>query len=241
MDVYETLYESGGTLPVRLEATGVTNHLGETYRHHRMVVGDGRPAAVVAAIDGESIVLVRQFRRSVGGDTWELPRGSSDVEDAVDPATGQPVDEYGDEALIRAGLRELREETGLAGEDPCVIGRYVADTAVFPQRAAIVHCTVHRDATPDDTDGEVAEVRWVALEELWAMVARGEIIDSHTLAGLAFLQAWASAGFFRVGDRSACLDAGTVFLNAGASTVVRRATAAPASLGAGEGSSGNYS
>ena len=72
-----------------------------------MVVGDGRPAAVVVALDEESIVLVRQFRRSVGADTWELPRGSSDVEDAVDAATGERVDVYGDAALIRAGLREL--------------------------------------------------------------------------------------------------------------------------------------
>ena len=156
MSTYQTIYESGGTLPVRLEATEVENHLGKTYLHHRMVVGDGRPAAVVAALDGDSIVLVRQFRRSVGGDTWELPRGSSDVEDAVDAVTGERVDEYGDAALIRAGLRELLEETGVTGLDARVIGRYVADTAVFPQRAGIVRCTVDQGAHAVETEVVVA-------------------------------------------------------------------------------------
>ncbi|NLA65246.1 MAG: NUDIX hydrolase [Leucobacter sp.] len=183
-DHYRPLYESGGTLPFRLEGTDVTGLHGTTYVHHRLVVNEGRPAAVVVAeADGE-LLLVRIHRRSVGTELWELPRGSSDAADAV--SGDQAVDPYSDEALVRAGMRELLEETGYTGEDARVIGRYVADTAVFPQPIGTVHCVVDRHSTPQGTDGEIEATQWFTLDELRAMVAGGQIIDSHTLAALAF-------------------------------------------------------
>lgn len=189
---FRAVYEAGGTLPMRLEVQDVEHPPGHHYVHHRLVVADGRPAAVILALDAaaESVLLVRSYRRAAGAHLWELPRGSSDVEDSLPlVAGGARVDEYSDEALLRAGLRELLEETGYAGRNARVIGRHVADSTVFPQRAGVVLCTVDRDAVPGATDGEVDEVRWFSLEELRGMIAGGEIIDSHTLSAFAFF--WA--------------------------------------------------
>lgn len=205
---FRPIYDAPGTLPVRLEVADVEHPPGNHYVHHRLVVGDGRPAVIIAASDIDpastaepthealaSLLLVRSYRSSVGADLWELPRGSSDAEDLVEPSpdsaankSSEPAD-YSDATLIQAGLRELHEETGYTGQNARVIGRYVADTTVFPQRAGVVQCTVDRDATPAETDGEVDEVRWFTMRELRAMVAGGEIRDSHTLSALAFLAA----------------------------------------------------
>lgn len=208
---FRPIYEAPGVLPVRLEVADVEHPPGNLYVHHRLVVGEGRPAVIIAASDTEptttpeptnittaSLLLVRSYRSSVGADLWEFPRGSSDVEDLVEPSpssasgTGSEPADYSDATLIRAGLRELLEETGYSGHNPQVIGRYVADTTVFPQRAGVIRCTVDRSASPAETDGEVDEVRWFTMPELRAMVAGGDIRDSHTLSALAFLAASAA-------------------------------------------------
>src|SRR5690554_2465342 len=92
---FRPIYEASGTLPVRLEVADVEHPPGNHYVHHRLVVGDGRPAVIIAASDIEaanaataSMLLVRSYRSSVGADLWEFPRGSSDAEDLVKPSPG---------------------------------------------------------------------------------------------------------------------------------------------------------
>jgi ADP-ribose pyrophosphatase len=180
---FRPVYEAAGNLPVRLEVADVEHPPGNHYLHHRLVVADGRPGVVIAAGDGTSVLLVRSRRASVDAELWELPRGSSDLDD------GKSADENSDEALIRAGLRELHEETGYRGHAARIIGRYVTDSTVFPQRVAVVQCTVERNATPQPTDGEVEEARWFTIDTLRHMVVNAEIRDAHTLAAYAFLAA----------------------------------------------------
>ena len=181
MGEFHAVYEADGSLPVRLEVADMEHPPGHHYRHHRLVVADGRPGVAIAAERDGELLMVRSVRASTGGELWELPRGSSEISDV------QGGDAYGDGALISAGLRELLEETGYTGIAPEVIGRYYIDSTVFPQRFAIVRCSVERTAPNASTDGEIEESRWFKISRLRELARSGEIRDAHTLAALGLL------------------------------------------------------
>jgi len=166
---FETVYENAQGMPVRLEAADRRRADGVPYRHHRLVVADGRPGAVVVAFQGDAVLVVRSNRTAAGAEVWEFPRG-----------VGEP-----DETDVETGLRELREETGLVGHSAQVLGHYVIDTAIFPQEVAVVSCLVDPDAAAAATDGEIEEMMWVAVDDLAALVRAGTLSDAHTLAAIS--------------------------------------------------------
>lgn len=180
---FRPVYEAGGSLPIRLEVADVEHPPGRRYLHHRLVVADGRPGVVIVARRAGELLLVLSERRGAGREMWEFPRGSGEAEDAG----GE--DEYGDGALIRAGSRELREETGWTAREPEVIGRYLTDSTVFPQRVGVVACEIDPADPRGETDGEIDDVRWVSDSQLEELVRDGVVIDAHTLSALALLRA----------------------------------------------------
>lgn len=196
---FRPVYECGGGLPVRLEVADVERPPGSRYLHHRLVVADGRPGVVILARRGDEVLLVRSVREAVGGELWELPRGSSEVADAegvgiagAESVAGEDPADSGSDAeatLVRAGCRELREETGWSASEARLIGRYRTDSTIFPQRMGVVLCRVDPPAQQGGTDGEVEEARWIGRVELDRMVRDGEIVDAHTLSALALAAA----------------------------------------------------
>jgi len=64
---------------------------------------------VIAVTPDDRVILVRQFRAGSGRDSLETPGG------LIDPG----------EDPLRAGARELREETGYAGNPPVLVGTEV--------------------------------------------------------------------------------------------------------------------
>lgn len=186
-DTFTPVYEAKGSLPVRLETAPVEHPPGNFYVHHRLVVAEGRPGVVIVARRGDEVLLVLSNRRGAGLEMWELPRGSSEAVDALGPE-GQ-VDDFSDDTIIRAASRELLEETGWHAHEPRVIGRYLTDSTVFPQRIGVMACDVDTSEQQSETDGEVADARWVASGELDQLMRDGTIIDAHTLSALALLRA----------------------------------------------------
>ncbi|QZY50926.1 NUDIX hydrolase [Leucobacter tenebrionis] len=208
---FAPVYEARDGLPVRLEAAPRQDSRGRPYLHHRLVVADGRPGAVVVAVrsgereDTPEVLLVRSLRYAVGQELWELPRGSGEPEDAVDrdrPADPDPVrgsgpdphrpadpvsdpasDPVGD-AGLRAGLRELAEETGFTAARSELLGGYVVDSTVFPQRVCAVLCEIDASREPGDVDGEVEESRWFSRDEVVGMIRSGAVADAHSLSAL---------------------------------------------------------
>jgi isopentenyldiphosphate isomerase len=65
-----------------------------------------------------------------------------------------------------------------------VVGRVTPDSGVQAHRVAVVLAQVH--ALPDGgpPDDEVAEVRWVAPDQLEREIAHGAVEDGFTLAAL---------------------------------------------------------
>ena len=143
--------------------------------HHRK----GGGACVVPVLPDGRILMIRQYRPAVGRETLELPAGGRDAE----------------ESTARTAARELREETGYCAET----FRYLCtlDTAVaYCDEQTDIFLAEGLSAEGPPQPDEAEDIRTVSfhMEELFGMIASGEIRDAKTVAGIL---ACAAQKYFR--------------------------------------------
>ena len=141
---------------------------GSEHDFHVAVAPDG--VAVVALTDDGQIVLVEQFRHPLREVSVELPSGV--VDDGEPPA--------------EAAARELREETGYAGDAAEMIGCVHANPSWQVTRVSVaVVRNARRVGEKDLDDGEDTRVRLVGRDEVREMALRGEIRSAVAITALA--------------------------------------------------------
>lgn len=122
------------------------------------------------------LVLIRQYRYAVDRDIWELPAGSLEPEE--DP--------------VAAAERECEEEIGLVPGRVERLGELLPTPGFCDEWMTFYRCTDLATPAPDSTvckdADEVIEPRTFGLDEVRRMIARGEIVDMKTVAGLALLR-----------------------------------------------------
>ena len=130
------------------------------------------PGAVgVVALDGDEVVLVRQYRAAIHGDLLEIPAGKRDV-------AGEPPEV--------TAVRELEEEVGLRpatieslGGMHCSVG--------FCDEYIHLFLATDFEAVPVDHDGpeerHMTIERW-SLDEVAAGLSDGRITDAKSLVAL---------------------------------------------------------
>lgn len=163
----ETLAQ-GGLLTVKRDTVRLPNgHIS----HREYVMHPGAVVIVPVLPDG-SVVLERQFRYPLQQVFIELPAGK------IDPG----------EEVLKTGQRELLEETGYSAENwvklgvqhPCI---GYSNEVIHIYLATDLYAGEHqRDAD------EMLEVFDVKLEDSLAMIGRGQITDSKTIAALFMAQ-----------------------------------------------------
>ena len=131
------------------------------------------PGAVAAVpIDGDDIVLVRQYRPALDALLLEIPAGLRDVE-------GEPT-----EATAR---RELIEEVGLAAESLEHLTT-VHNTVGYCDESIVIYLAtgltaVEREMT-DSPEEAAMEIIRMPLEQAEQMILTGEITDAKTVIGV---------------------------------------------------------
>ena len=145
-------------------------------QEHEVAIVRHPPSVVLVPIsDDGRVVLIRQYRASVGREMWEIPAGS--------------VDEG--ETPEQAAARECEEEIGLAP------GRVERVRGLFPapgfcdEELIFFRVSQLRSPAPDsprkpDEDEDIHS-QLVTVEEARSMVERGEIIDLKTAYGLTLV------------------------------------------------------
>lgn len=123
---------------------------------------------VVPVAEPGGVVLVRVDRYALGAESWEVPAGGTDGEDT-----------------LLAAARELREETGLAAESLVDLGPVHSLNGVShaPGRVVLATGLTVIGGAEQQAEG-IGGVRTVPLDDLPALLARGEITDNETLGAL---------------------------------------------------------
>jgi len=127
-------------------------------------------AAAVVAVDAQGYVaLVEQYRIAMGRIMLELPAGKKDSPE--------------EDGLLCA-QRELREETGLTAQSWKLLTTIDTSPGFLTERISLYLATdlSQGEACPDED--EFVHLVKVPLQEAAERVARGEITDAKTIAGL---------------------------------------------------------
>ena len=136
-----------------------------------VVINGNDSVNVIALTKDKKVIMVRQFRFGIGDYTLELPGGMLDA----------------GESVVTAARRELREETGYAGENWQLLGK-IQSNPVFMD-SLVYHYQVEEVVLKHELELDEAEdvaVIAVALEEIPTLIKEGRIQHPHTIAAFYF-------------------------------------------------------
>lgn len=131
-------------------------------------------SAIVALDEDGRIILLSQYRHAIGGWHREIPAGCRNQSE--DP--------------LECAMRELREETGLAGARWDHLGSIVTIPSFCDERIELFLARQLSSVGAQPDADEVLRVERVALGEALRMIRAGEIIDAKTIAALHHTQAF---------------------------------------------------
>jgi ADP-ribose pyrophosphatase len=145
-----------------------------TGREHEFWILDAPDWCNIVPLTNDGrVVMVRQQRHGIGGETLELPGGM------IDPHDPSPLE---------AARRELLEETGYRAVDITQTGVIAPNPAMQTNRCwSFLAENVEKVAEPALDGGEDIDVVLVPYREIPERVARGEI--AHALVVVAFAYA----------------------------------------------------
>jgi 8-oxo-dGTP pyrophosphatase MutT (NUDIX family) len=138
-------------------------------RHGKFFVIEKKPAVCIVAVNDENhIAFIRQFRYPTQKYSIEIPAGGIDGE--------QP---------LKAGKRELMEETGLKARSWKRIGRLHVANGVMNHIGCVYLATglTQKVATGQEEEG-IEEVRFIPYREVLRMIKDGEITDDLTISSV---------------------------------------------------------
>lgn len=119
------------------------------------------------------IILARQYRHAIGRYTWELPAGSLKV--GEDPR--------------KAAARECQEEIAQVPGRLELLGSFFPTPGYCDEEMHFFLAAELRAPREDDTaapdEDEDIEPRPFSVKSIQAMIARGEIVDLKTVAGVS--------------------------------------------------------
>ncbi|MGH9076718.1 MAG: NUDIX domain-containing protein [Acidimicrobiales bacterium] len=141
-------------------------------RFEREVVHHPGAVVVVPLDSGRRVVMVRQYRAAIDAELLEVPAGKRDV--------------HGEAPEVTAA-RELAEEVGLAAGRLDLLASFYNSPGFCDE---LTHLYLARDLEVVGTDLHGVEeqhmtVESVGLDDLPALVARGEIVDAKSIIGLS--------------------------------------------------------
>ena len=166
-------------LEKKLESETVYEGLIFDVTHDKVLINGGKTSyrdvvhhkggVAIAAVDGDKILLVRQYRYCTGEVLIELPAGK--------------LDKKG-ESPIEAAKRELEEETGFVAGKWEDLG-FIYSTPGFSNEKLYLFKAEDLTKTSQKLDyDESIDFEFVNREKVKSMIANNEIRDGKTICGI---------------------------------------------------------
>jgi len=143
---------------------------------HDVAIVRHAPSVVLIPIDGDGrVIIVRQYRAPLDREIWEFPAGRLDEGESAEDAA----------------RRECEEEIGVVPHWVERLGGFYAAPGFCDEELIFFRVSDLRPPPPDspnkpDEDEDIT-TRAVAVAEVRAMLARGEIVDLKTAYALTLI------------------------------------------------------
>ncbi len=130
-----------------------------------------RGAVAIVGIDGDRILMERQYRHAAGKPMWEIPAGT--LEEGEDP--------------LECARRELLEETGYTAESMEEIMHFYVAVGYSTEVIHLFFATGLKKAKPTPEEDETIRAEMVPFDRVLKMVKENEIEDAKTIIGVLML------------------------------------------------------
>lgn len=154
----------GKILNLRVDKVELENGKAST----REIV-EHKGAVAIIAIDGDCLLMVKQFRKAIEKDLLEIPAGKIENEDPLNCA-----------------IRELKEETGYTAAKWNFICEFYS-TPGFSNEKIYLYCATDLakgEAVPDED--EFIKIERLKMKDAIRMLKNGEFHDAKTIIGLYY-------------------------------------------------------
>jgi len=140
-------------------------------RFSRDIVHHPGAVSVVAVHDDGEAVLVRQFRAALDTEILEIPAGKRDVDGEAPEVTAS---------------RELAEEVGLTAERIELLAEFYNSPGFCDEHSYTYLATGLAEcaSAPVGPEEAAMQIVRVALDDVPALIARGELVDAKSIIGL---------------------------------------------------------
>lgn len=161
----EIIYE-GKILTVRRDKVETVS--GESYRE---IIEHGGGAVIIGLTKSGKMLMVRQYRKAVERDVFEVPAGK------IDPG----------EDPKETARRELEEETGYKSNDVKFLTKFYPSVGYDKE---VLYLYIARDLVKTQTHfdkDEAIEIEEWEIQDLYEMVMSGEIEDGKSIIAILMI------------------------------------------------------
>lgn len=135
-------------------------------------------AVILPLLDERRVVMLRNYRHSIGTELLELPAGT------LDPP----------EAPLACALRELEEETGYRAASMTPLVSFYATPGFCTERMHVFVARGLAAGAPRPEAGELLQTEIVTLDAALNLIGGGGIIDAKTIVALLYYARFSVAG-----------------------------------------------
>ena len=162
------LIYTGKNIQLRVDTVEVPN---KGYQK-REIIEHKAVVAIIAITSYNKIVLVKQYRKAVEKELYELPAGK--IESGETP--------------LDTAIRELKEETGYTARNLKLIHKYYTTPGFSNQMIFIYLAENLMPGEKQLEDDEFLDVYELDMDKAYNMILTNEICDSKTIIGLLLIK-----------------------------------------------------